>query len=360
MMGKGSQSCYPTKRFKVAMSNALAQSLSPEMEAWLEANVEGYRRPGVLEKFDFGQSNPTFRVRTGTADYVLRRKPLGELRPKAHAIEREFRVLRALEPVAVPTPKVFALCEETSLLGAPFFVMEYVKGRMFYDQTMPGVSSSERMRLFEAMNDAVASLHAIDPFAIGLSDFGRPQGFMKRQVDLWTRQYRASETERIAAMEELIAWLPDRTPQEQPPAIFHGDLRLDNMIFHAEEPRVIAILDWELSTIGDPLADLAYHVMVWRVGSRVFRGLSDLNFNALGIPTEAAYLRRYCDRTGRASLADFDYYLAFSLFRAASILQGIRRRALDGNASAADAAEVGAKAVPLAEIGWRIASQTKL
>ena len=221
--------------------------------------------------------------------------------------------------------------------------MEFVDGRIFYDQRLPGLSPPERGALFDAMNDAVARLHGVDPQTIGVGDYGRSEGFVRRQIELWTRQYRVTEGDRIEAMEQLIEWLPDHVPAEQPGRIFHGDLRLDNMIFHPTEPRVIALLDWELSTLGDPLADFAYHAMVWRVGAGLFRGFGDLDRVALGIPEEADYVARYCARTGRASIPDWDFYLAFSLFR------------LAGQASSADAAEVGARARPLAEIGWDIA-----
>ena len=330
-------------------------ALSREAEAWLESHVEGYAGPGLLKKFDFGQSNPTFRLSTPGRDYVLRRKPLGPLLPKAHAVEREYRILRALEGSGVPVPRALALCEDPSLLGAAFFVMEFVDGRIFYDQRLPGLSPPERGALFDAMNDAVARLHGVDPQTIGVGDYGRSEGFVRRQIELWTRQYRVTEGDGIEAMEQLIEWLPDHVPAEQPGRIFHGDLRLDNMIFHPTEPRVIALLDWELSTLGDPLADFAYHAMVWRVGAGLFRGFGDLDRVALGIPEEADYVARYCARTGRASIPDWDFYLAFSLFRLAAILQGVRKRAQDGQASSADAAEVGARARPLAEIGWDIA-----
>ncbi|RYD92683.1 MAG: phosphotransferase family protein [Sphingomonadales bacterium] len=325
-------------------------------EAWLEAHVEGYRGPGTLRKFGFGQSNPTFRLSTATADYVLRRKPLGPLLPKAHAIEREYKVMRGLAGSDVPVPRALALCEDVSLLGAAFYVMEFVDGRIFYDQRLPDMSAAERAALFDAMNDAVARLHRVDPAEVGLGDYGRSEGFVARQVELWTKQYRATEGQRIAAMEGLIDWLPRHIPPEQPGRIFHGDLRLDNMVFHPTEPRVIALLDWELSTLGDPLADFAYHAMVWRVGADLFRGFGDLDRAALGIPEEADYVARYCERVGRGAIPDWDFYLAFSLFRLAAILQGVWKRAQDGQASSSDAAEVGARARPLAEIGWRVAS----
>lgn len=331
------------------------EPLPARVEGWLTKNVADYRGPGVLRKFGFGQSNPTYRLRAVSGDYVLRRKPFGPLLPKAHAIEREFRVLNALQDSGVPVPQVYGLCEDDSLLGAAFYVMDLVEGRIFYDQRLPGLGSDERAAIFDGMNKAVASLHNVAPAAVGLSDYGRCEKFVERQVALWTGQYRASEGDRCDAMEQLIEWLPDNLPPEQPARIFHGDLRLDNMIFHPTEPRVVALLDWELSTIGDPLADFAYHAMVWRVSADLFRGFGDLDRAALGIPEEPEYVRRYCSRTGRDDLPSWDFYLAFSLFRLAAILQGVWKRAQEGQASAEDAAIVGAKAHPLAEIGWKIA-----
>lgn len=336
---------------------AASEELSVSAETWLAGHVPGYAGPGRITKFGFGQSNPTYRLDAASGTYVLRRKPFGELLPKAHAIDREFRVLSAIAGSDVPAPRPLAYCDDPAVLGAEFYVMEHVVGRIFYDQTLPGMSASERSAIFGAMNTAVAALHRLDPAEIGLTDFGRPEGFIARQVSLWTRQYRASEGARIDAMESLMEWLPANLPAEQPARIFHGDLRLDNMIFHPEEPRVIALLDWELSTIGDPYADLAYHMMVWRVPVDLFRGFGGLDLEALGIPDETDYLRSYCERRGISTLPSWNFYLAFSLFRVAAILQGVWRRAMDGQASAADALEVGAKAGPLAEIGWRIANE---
>lgn len=331
------------------------EGLAAPVERWLETNIAGYRRPGSLRKFSFGQSNPTYRLRAASGDYVLRRKPAGPLLAGAHAIEREYRVLRALDGNGVPAPRALAFCDDASLLGAAFYVMALVDGRIFYDQRLPVMTRQERGDIFDAMNAAVASLHRVDPAAVGLADYGRSERFVERQVALWTRQYRASEGRCCDAMERLIEWLPRNLPPEQPPHIFHGDLRLDNMIFHPTEPRVVALLDWELSTIGDPLADFAYHMLVWRVGADLFRGVADLDRAALGIPEEADYVRRYCERTGRAGIPHWDFYLAFAHFRIAAILQGIWRRSQNGQASSSDAESVGLKAHPLAEIGWSIA-----
>lgn len=326
-------------------------------DAWLQGVMAEYQGPGALTKFSFGQSNPTYRLDSPSGSYVLRRKPFGALLPKAHAIEREFKVLRALKGTGVPAPAPLALCEDPQILGAPFYVMEHVEGRIFYNQVLPDMAPADRGQIYDAMNEAVALLHKVDPEAVGLADFGRGEGFVERQVSLWTKQYRASEGERIEAMEALIAWLPANLPPPQPARIFHGDLRLDNMIFHPTEPRVIALLDWELSTLGDPFADFAYNAMVWRVPIDLFRGLEGIDYSTWGIPPEGSYVRRYCERMGLQGLPAWDFYLAFSLFRVAAILQGVWRRGMEGKASASDALEVGGKAGALAEIGWRIAQR---
>jgi aminoglycoside phosphotransferase (APT) family kinase protein len=327
------------------------------MERWLKGHVEDYRGPGVMQKFGFGQSNPTYRLLTSASEYVVRSKPQGELQKGAHAIDREFRVLSKLAATDVPVPKPLAYCDDTSVFGVPFYVMELVQGRIFYDQRMPGLRREERAALFDAMNDIVARLHRVDPIGIGLEEYGRPVGFLERQISTWTRQYRATQDMKIPAMENLMRWLPEHLPPQGPGRIFHGDLRLDNMIFHPSEPRVVALLDWELSTLGDPLADFAYHAMVWHVDADLFRGFQDLDRPALGIPEEADYLRKYLTRTGLDVGVHWQYYLAFAFFRIAAILQGVRYRAHMGNASATDAAELGSRASPLAEIGWNIAQR---
>ena len=324
-------------------------------ESWLSSRVEGYRGPGRLYKFGFGQSNPTYRLRAASGDYVLRRKPFGPLLPRAHAIEREFQIMSALQHSEAPVPRMYALCEDSSVLGSPFFIMDFVEGRQFFDQTMPGLTAAKRSDIFDAMNAVVAKLHGVDPASVGLQSYGRLDNFLERQIALWTRQYRSTQGDKIAAMENLIAWLPENRPAEQPVGIFHGDLRIDNMIFHATEPRVIALLDWELSTLGDRIADFAYHVMVWRIVPGLFRGLAGLDWRALGIPSESEYVQRYSERTGYKAMTDWNFYLAFSFFRLAAILQGVLHRSKSGQASGSDAAEVGAKAAPLAEIGWQIA-----
>src|SRR5215472_2846440 len=269
------------------------------VERFLAAHVEGFRGPLRAERFAGGQSNPTYRLRAGSGDYVLRRKPPGPLLPSAHAVDREFRVMRALADTAVPVPRVYALCEVDAVIGTAFYVMEHLDGRIFWDQRLPGIPAHERRAMFLSMNRVIADLHSVDYAALGLEDFGRPGNYLARQIARWSRQYRASETEQQPAMEALIEWLPAHLPPEGAAAIVHGDYRMDNLIFHPREPRVIGVLDWELSTIGDALADFAYHALTWRVTPELFRGLAGVDFAALGIPDEAAYVAAYCARTGR-------------------------------------------------------------
>jgi aminoglycoside phosphotransferase (APT) family kinase protein len=330
------------------------------LEAWLRDHVEGFRGLLAAERFAGGQSNPTYRLVAASGHYVLRRKPPGPLLPSAHAVDREFRVMRALAATAVPVPQVLALCEEDAVIGSAFYVMEFLDGRIFWDQRLPEVADpAERAAVFQSMNAAIAALHSIGYEGLGLGDFGRPGNYMARQIGRWSRQYRASETETIGAMDRLIEWLPQHLPPEGAPAIVHGDYRMDNLIFHRTEPRVIGVLDWELSTIGDPLADFAYHAMSWRVTPELFRGLAGIDFAALGIPDEAAYVALYCARTGRTAIADWEFYIVYSLFRIAAILQGIAKRAIDGTAAAADAAAQGRLARPLAEQAWALAQSLR-
>ena len=300
-----------------------------------------------------GQSNPTYRLDVGSHRYVLRRKPDGVLLPSAHAIEREYRVMRALAGTGVPVPRVHLLCEDTSVVGTPFYLMDFVEGRVFWDASLPGLEPRERAALYDELNRVIAALHQVDVAAVGLSDFGRPGRYLERQIERWTRQYRASETERIDAMERLIEWLPAHVPAADETSLVHGDYRIDNVIFHPTEPRILGVLDWELSTLGHPLADFAYHCMSWRVTSDEFRGIKGHDLDALGIPQEATYVEAYRRRTGRESLPDWDYYLAFNMFRMSAILQGILARALQGNATSAQAEATGRLARPMAEAGWR-------
>lgn len=323
------------------------------LEGYLVAHLPGFAGPIDVRQFRGGQSCPTYQLRTERAAYVLRRKPPGKLLPSAHAIDREYRVLSALANTGLPVPTARLLCEDPDVVGTPFYIMDYVPGRIFWDLALPGMTPPERAGIYDAMNEVMARLHAVDQVAVGLGDFGRPSGYVARQIERWTKQYRASETETIEAMERLIEWLPENLPAEEEVALVHGDYRLDNMIFHPTEPRVVAVLDWEVSTIGDPLADFAYHCMLWRLPPDAFKGLRGLNLEALGIPKERDYVAAYCRRTGRPGVENFDFRVAYNMFRLAAILQGIMGRVRDGTAASEEAAARGALARPVAEAGWR-------
>ena len=325
------------------------------LEAWLNEHVAGYAGPLTLERFQGGQSNPTFLLRTPAHAYVLRRKPPGALLPSAHAVDREYRVISALAGSAVPVAKSYALCEDPAVIGTAFYLMDYVAGRVLFDPSLPGMSCVERTAIYDEANRVIAALHSVDYQAVGLSDYGRPGSYIERQVARWSKQYRASETEKLEAMDNLIAWLPQNIPAGDETTIVHGDYRLDNLIFHPTEPKVLAVLDWELSTLGHPLVDFAYNCMAWRLSPGQFRGLVGTDLAKLGIPVEADYVAAYCRRSGRSELAakDWEYYLAFNMFRLACIIQGIMARALQGNAASADAIETGKRARPLAEEAWR-------
>jgi aminoglycoside phosphotransferase (APT) family kinase protein len=319
----------------------------------MAANVAGFRGPLAAERFTGGQSNPTFRLTTPDATYALRSKPMGALLKSAHAVDREYRVMTALNAVGFPVPRTHGLCLDDAVIGSAFYVMDCVEGRVFWDPTLPELPHAQRAAVYDAMNAALARLHQVDFAAVGLADFGRPGNYFARQIDRWTKQYRASETAPIAAMDRLIEWLPAHIPPGDEVAIVHGDFRLDNIIFHPSEPRLLAVIDWELSTLGHPLGDFAYHLMNWRLDPATFRGLKGSDPAALGIPGEAAYVAAYCARTGRAGIAHLDYYLAYNMFRLAAILQGIAKRALDGTAAGANAHETGARARRVAEAGLR-------
>jgi len=319
----------------------------------LRSQLPGFDGELSAEQFTGGQSNPTYLLKAGDHRYVLRRKPPGVLLPSAHAVDREYRVMQALSRSAVPVPRLHLLCEDTAIIGSAFYVMDYVEGRTFWDPSMPGLAPRQRAELHDEMNRVIAALHQVDHVAAGLGDFGRTGHYLKRQIERWTRQYRASETDRIESMERLIEWLPAHIPQADETTLVHGDFRIDNLIFHPHEPRVLAVLDWELSTLGHPLADFAYHVMTWRVTPAEFRGLKGHDLPALGIPEEDPYVRAYCKRTGRDSLPDWDYYMAFNMFRMAAILQGILARARQGSAASAEAEATGRLAGPMADAGWR-------
>jgi aminoglycoside phosphotransferase (APT) family kinase protein len=322
------------------------------LEGWMAAQVQGFRGPLEVEQFRGGQSNPTYRLSAPSGRYVLRRKPPGKLLPSAHAVDREYRVITALGATGFPVPRTYRLCLDEGVVGTAFFVMEYVEGRVFWDPTLPDLARAERGRVYDAMNAVIARLHTIDYAAIGLGDYGKPGTYVARQIDRWTRQYRASETERIEPMDRLIEWLPANVPPDDTTSIVHGDYRLDNMIFHAVEPRVLAVLDWELSTLGNPLGDFAYHAMGWRLPPAAFRGLGGADLPALGIPSEDDYRAAYCRRTGRDRIDHWDFYMAYNMFRLAAILQGIMGRVREGTAASLKAQEAGARAKVLARLGW--------
>jgi len=325
------------------------------LEPWLAAHVPGFRGPLAAERFAGGQSNPTYKLTSGSGAYVLRRKPSGTLLPSAHAVDREYRVMRALARTAVPVPQVHALCEDAGVIGSAFYVMEFLDGRIFWDQRLPEVGVAERGVMFDSMNQVIAALHSLDPGAVGLGDFGRPGNYLARQIARWSRQYQASETDKQPAMDALIEWLPRHLPAEAEARIVHGDYRMDNLVFHKTEPVVVGVLDWELSTTGDALADFAYHAMMWRVSPELFRGLAGVDFASLNIPTEAEYVAAYCRRTGRPAVENWEFYIVYSLFRLAAILQGIAKRALDGTAASAEAVAVGQTARPVGEQAWALA-----
>jgi len=320
---------------------------------WLEANVPDCRGPVAVEQFKGGQSNPTYLITAGGTRLVLRRKPPGKLLPSAHAVDREFRIISALGKTDVPVARAHALCLDESVIGTAFYVMSYVEGRVLWEPTLPGLAPGERRAIYDALNDVIARLHRVDYVALGLADFGRPGNYVQRQINRWTQQYRASETEKIEAMDRLIEWLPAHVPEDEETRIVHGDYRLDNVIFHPSEPRILAVLDWELSTLGNPLSDFAYHMMSWRLGQAAYRGLGGHDLAVLGIPGEDEYRRMYCERTGRASIAHWDFYMAYNMFRLAAILQGIMGRVVEGTAANARALETGARARAIAEAGWK-------
>jgi len=327
------------------------------LSAWLQTAVPDIRGPIDIERLSGGQSNPTFLLRTPGPLLVLRSKPQGQTLPSAHAVDREFRVLDALRQTDVPVPRVHALCVDESVIGTMFYVMDHVPGRIFWDPRLPDLTLAARGAIFESMNDVIARIHSVDVARVGLQSHGRPDAYIARQVARWTKQYRATETEPIPAMDWLIDWLPRHIPPENPSGLVHGDYRLDNVLIHPTEPRVVAVLDWELSTLGDPIADFAYHMMSWRLAPDLFRGLAGCDLAALGIPDEENYLARYLARTGGTRSAHWEFYLVLSMFRIASIMQGIARRRLDGIAAGDDSAEVGAKARPIAEVAVDLASR---
>ncbi|HQR85672.1 MAG: phosphotransferase family protein [Burkholderiales bacterium 35-55-47] len=337
------------------------------LAAWLSAHLPDFDGPLSLEKFKGGQSNPTYQLITPKRSYVLRTKPgpVAKLLPSAHAIEREFKVMHGLYGTEVPVPQMHVLCEDESIIGRAFYVMEFVQGRVLWDQTLPSMSNAERGAIYDEMNRVITALHTVKFAERGLESYGRPGNYFERQIGRWSKQYVASVTQPIDEMDKLMAWLPANMPasakDESKVSIVHGDYRLDNLMFHPTEPRVLAVLDWELSTLGHPLADFSYQCMGWHIPPGTFRGIGGVDIASLGIPSESEYIHRYCDRTGLSTpadlKADWNFYLAYNMFRMAAILQGIAKRVEAGTASSEQAKVNGAGARPMAELAWKFAQQ---
>jgi aminoglycoside phosphotransferase (APT) family kinase protein len=327
------------------------------LAAYLRAHVADFSGPLVIEQYQGGQSNPTYRITAGHERYVLRRKPPGKLLPSAHAVDREYRVMSALAGTDVPVARMLALCEDEAIIGTAFYVMEYVEGRILWDPTLPGLTPAERAAHYDELNRVIAALHRVDYAAVGLGDYGRVGNYVERQIARWSKQYQSAGIDAIPAMDRLIEWLPAHVPPGDETSIVHGDYRLDNVIFHPTEPRVLAVLDWELSTLGHPLSDFAYQVMAWRLTPQQFRGIAGCDLVALGIPSEQEYVAAYCRRTGRSGIPHFEFYLIFNMFRIAAILHGVLARARHGNAASDDAIATGSRARLIADVAWDMAQR---
>ena len=310
-----------------------------------------------LEQLTGGQSNPTFKISNGNSHYVLRKKPSGVLLPSAHAVDREHRVMKALARTDVPVPQMLDYCEDESIIGTPFFIMEYLDGRIFVDQSLPGLVASERQQIYAEMNRTISAIHRLDYVVLGLETFGKPGNYFARQITRWSRQVRDANIAIPGSLNRLMDWLPEHIPAGDETSLIHGDFRMDNLIFHKTDLRIIGVLDWELSTLGNPLADFAYQCMAWRIAPTLWRGIEGLNLGALGIPSEAEYIALYEKKLGRSISEHWPFLMAYNLFRIAAILHGITKRAMDGNANASDAIENGAKAGALADLGWACAQQ---
>jgi aminoglycoside phosphotransferase (APT) family kinase protein len=329
------------------------------LSSYLSEKLADFPSKITVQQFGYGQSNPTYLITAGETEVVLRKKPPGKLLPSAHAVDREYRILKTLEDTDVPVPRVYLLCMDESIVGTPFYIMEKVEGRIFRYPTAPEITSSaERSAIFESMNETLAKIHQVDWKTVGLSDFGKPGNYMARQVSRWTKQYEASKTDDIESMENLIQWLPNHIPDDDCTTIVHGDFRLENLIIHPTEPRVVATLDWELSTLGHPFADLAYNCFGYYFPSRgeQLSGFSDLDLKILGIPSEKEYIAAYCRKTDREYIKDWEFFVAFGIFRLAAIVQGVYKRGLDGIASSADAKTYGELVQYLSDKGWKIVS----
>ena len=326
-----------------------------KLSAWLEANVAGYQGPMKLTKFKGGQSNPTYTIEAASGNYVLRRKPFGPLLPSAHAVDREYKVQAALQKAGWTVAPQYGLCTDDSVIGSWFYVMGMVDGRTIWDGAMPNDAPDYRRATYNAMIDTLAGLHAVDVDAAGLSDYGKPGNYFGRQVERWTKQYKLAETETMDSMERLIAFLPASLPEQTRTSVVHGDYRIDNMIWAKTEPKVLAVLDWELSTLGDPLADFTYVAMAWVTENGGRSGVLDLDRKALGIPELEEVVERYCAATGRTSVPDMNWYFAYNFFRLAGIMQGIKKRVIDGTASSAHAKAMSERVQPLADKAWEFA-----
>ncbi len=336
---------------EVTQENALDLE---KLTAWFEANVEGFEGPISYSKFKGGQSNPTYRIDTPGQSYVLRRQPFGKLLPSAHAVDREYKAMHALGPTGFPVPKTYGLCEDPDVIGSKFFVMGLADGRNLWDGKLPGFSKEDRRAIYNAMIDTMADMHLKKPDEIGMGDFGKPTDYCARQIARWTKQYKLSETEHMPRMERLIEWLPQTIPPQHESSIVHGDYRLDNLIFHKTENRVIAVLDWELSTLGDPIADFSYLMLNWHTESVNRAGLLGVDLEELGIPTTQEAVERYVARTGYP-VPPMDWYFSYNLFRLAGIIQGIKKRVIDGTASSAHAKETSERVSPLVDRAYEFA-----
>lgn len=330
------------------------------LSEWLTGNVTGFSGPMSLKRFAGGQSNPTFLIEAGSGRYVLRRQPLGPILKGAHAIDREARVMRALGKADFPVPNVHALCADASVIGSAFYIMDFVDGRIFWDGGLPDVPKAERGAYQLAISATLARLHSHDPTALGLSDYGRSERYFERQLNRWAGQYRGDEAAgRYPDLDAVALWLEARIPADATTRLVHGDYRIDNLVFHPTEPRIIAVLDWELSTLGDPIVDLAYNVLMYRVPSAMSWGLADRDLGALGLPDEASYVAEYCRRTGRETIPNLDTYIVFNLFRMAAIIHGIKGRMLRGNAASAEAGAMVAHLDLLARIARQTAKRAE-
>lgn len=327
------------------------------LDEYLTSHLDGYAGPLTVSQFKGGQSNPTYLLETPGRRYVLRRKPPGELLSSAHAVDREYRVISALYAAGFPVPRPILLCSDEEIVGTMFYIMEFLDGRVVWDLDLPDLDPDERRQVYASLNETIARLHNYETSELGLADFGKPGNYFARQISRWSRQYQVSELDRIEPMHRLMTWLPENVPDDDSSSVVHGDFRLDNVVLHAREPRVIGVLDWELSTIGHPIGDFTYHLMAWQmpevgIGST---GLAGKDLDALGIPSEEAYVAAYCKRTGRDGISDRDFYSAYNFFRIAAILQGIAGRVRDGTAASAHAGKAASAVKPLADMGWSYA-----